>query len=303
MATGSPPLHRGPKFNWPPRKPDADAEAPSPTPAQTLAPLPPVRPSAWSRFEETWLDVVSPPLSRRLAAINWSPDDPSAYCHRCGATVGPYETDRTGCSSCRDRRIPWTRLVRLGDFEHPLRSLVHEVKFTHWRRLGRDLGRLLGRSVAAAIEQARADPSRWKALPVGPPVIVPVPMSLPRRLFRGIDHTHEIAVGVAEAAGGRVVHALRRSHGPSQLAVPQSERAANVARSIHPRLIPRPGPLLAGRLVIVVDDVTTTGATMRAACRAAKAACKVLGPGAAPEVWAGVVAKTPRTTGDGRRRI
>jgi len=75
---------------------------------------------------------------------------------------------------------------------------------------------------------------------------------------------------------------LRRRHRPSQLAVPVSRRKANVRGTMTCARAD-----LTGRLVIVLDDVRTTGATLREACRAVKKA----NPGA--KLWAAVAAVTP----------
>ena len=62
-----------------------------------------------------------------------------------------------------------------------------------------------------------------------------------------------------------IVPALGRRHRPSQLNVAPHLRAANVAGTMWLRI---PPARLAGRLVIVIDDVATTGATLRAATHA-----------------------------------
>jgi predicted amidophosphoribosyltransferase len=177
----------------------------------------------------------------------------------------------------------------LSAYEPPLTRLVHEVKFTRWRRLGKDLGSLLGERLKAAITHARAaDPK----LPVRV-VVVPVPSTLRRRLFRGIDHSLILAHAVANTVDGRVVtNLVRRRHRPSQLSVLPSDRVANMAGAFRPSR--KKGKNLTGCLVIVVDDVTTTGATLRGACRAVHDAHRMAvgRSGGRVEVWAGVLAVT-----------
>lgn len=235
--------------------------------------------------EREWLDVRCPDLPHRLDELGWAPDASDAYCPRCGQSV-KRDADEDGCPSCTGTRRPWRRIVRLSAYEPPMTRLIHEVKFTRWRRLGRDLGILLGTRLKEAIERARADdpgfPSRI--------VVVPVPSTLRRRLARGIDHSAVIARAVARTVNGRMMtNLLRRKHRPSQLSVLPSERVANMAGAITPRR--KRGRDLSGRLVIVIDDVTTTGATLRGACRAVHAAHRAAANGRV-EVWAGVLAVT-----------
>jgi predicted amidophosphoribosyltransferase len=177
--------------------------------------------------------------------------------------------------------------VRLGEHSGLLRDLVHEVKFSAWRGLGTQLGRMLGRSLEGAMAAARLDPART--------VLVAMPTTYARRMGRGIDHARVIARGVRDVTGLPIIRALDRSHRRSQLTVPVSARAANVAGSMRPV----PGVHLGGWTVIVVDDVKTTGATMGAACRALAACTSDLGPrsnrsgpdrGPSVRVWGAVAA-------------
>ncbi len=273
-----------PAFLWPPKpleqaEPDAAAaiaRAPdSPLHLAESAASPSRLAEYWREFEHAWLDPIAPPLDERAAAAGWHADVPGDFCDRCGATVGLFEADEFGCALCRGRRFPWSRCVRLGSYEPPLSEWITEVKFTRWRALGLRLGRLLGAQVrrvgAGGFDTAHV-------------VIVPVPMSLLRRLARGIDHSRVIAVGAARELGAPVIDALARKHGPSQRAVAPSDRSRNVARVMRPRRTRD----LRGKHVLLVDDVMTTGATMRAAARALARA-----PHPPSAVWACTLAVTP----------
>lgn len=281
--------------------------APEPDPASLLpreeAGLPI---SIWSAIEHTWLGLASPPLAERSAAEGWHPDDPGAYCWRCGRSAGAFAVGADGCSECESTRVPWARVVRLGSYLPPLSALVREVKFTAFPRLGVDLGRLLGSAIASALREAVAE----GRLAPGPRVeIVPVPTSFRRRLARGIDHAAAIARGVAGVAPTgetwRVRPDLSRSHRPSQLSVNPSGRARNVAGSMRPSArgqwrrnwsawraresLTTPSTGQVSRVTVLIDDVMTTGATMREACRA----YRLLYGTADTELWAGVLAVTP----------
>src|SRR5262249_32132029 len=89
-------------------------------------------------------------------------------------------------------------------------------------------------------------------------------------------------------------------HRPSQLSVPAGQRASNVAGSI----LPRHGVNLSGWTLIVLDDVTTTRATLTAACRAVWE-CHRLGAdhveATKPKLWTAVVGVTHLERGSGRR--
>jgi predicted amidophosphoribosyltransferase len=248
----------------------------------------PSRYSALREIERVWLGLQTPPLRERLATAGWRAEERTSACWRCGANVGVHEGDEQGCPACRRTRLPWDRLVRLGPFEGVLRDAVHDVKFTRWRRLGDDLGRMLGARVSAELERAGVD--------LHGVAVVPVPMSMWRRLGRGIDHSRVIARGVAASVSRGacrvpVLNAMRKEYRPPQWSVPVGERGRNVARSMSvvgtiPEWV---------RTVLVVDDVATTRSTLRTACGAIRDAIgSNRHPAAAAiAVWAAVIAVTP----------
>jgi len=262
-------------FQWPPRAVDVDeASAISPARPACDEPAASGRIAGWvEAVERFWAPVATPPLERRLAEAGWRPDDPEVYCDLCGGAIGPYEQNEFGCAACHGQRLRWTRFVRLGAYEGALASCVQEVKFGGWAALGERLGHMLGRK---ALEMGA---------PTGPVAVVPVPMTRWRRAARGVDHTGALARGVARAMRGRVVRALSRRPGPSQRDVPPSARAANISGVFRAtRLASR---RLGERPVILVDDVCTSGATLRAAARALPDGCR------GERLWVAVAAVTP----------
>src|SRR5690606_29297411 len=195
------------QFAWPPRPVD---EAPPELEARPLPWDPPRRARLIDlalELEATWLGVARAPM-RALRESGWQPDGPLAYCPRCGGDVGPYEADGVGCSFCRGRRWRWERLIRLGRYEGELREAITAMKFQAWRRVGRELGELLGASIAERISTLRVDAQQV--------VIAPVPMTAARRMARGIDHTMTLARAAGEVSGVPVARLLRKSARPAQ---------------------------------------------------------------------------------------
>ncbi len=267
-------------FVWPPAGTSgADAAPPAIPQSTNTLPATSALVRALVAAERYWLAPTAPPLRRRAAHAGWAPDVFDAFCNRCGRTTGPHEETEFGCAGCAEESPVWTRFVRLGEFDGDLRHWVHEVKFTRWRRLGFDLGRLLGERLVEA------------GLPRGA-LVVPMPTTARRRIARGIDHAAMLARGVAEAVDGRVVRALRRRHRPSQRAVTPGDRARNVAGAFR-RTRNWDFPLETP--VVLVDDVRTSGATIDAAARALRGRRQAGAP-----LWVGVVGVAPEP---GRRRL
>ena len=220
---------------------------------------------------ERWIGYARPPLPRLFEGSAWRPDDRSAYCGRCGQAVGAREVGDRGCAACRARSASVDAVVRLGAYEGDLRAWIHDVKYERWAELGLCLGARLGAAVAQTGLVAR-----------GRAVVVPMPMPTARRVYRGIDHARVIATGAARVLDLPVVRLLAKSGGPPQVALAAGARRRRGGREVRLRRAPRP---LWGEQtqLLLVDDVLTTGASVRAAASRLRA----LGPS---RVVAGVLA-------------
>lgn len=143
-------------------------------------------------------------------------------------------------------------------------SAKYDADGDPWRWLGARLGMEL-RAVAAWLERCDRDRGSPR------PVVVPMPSPFLRRLHRGIDHTGLLAIEVAAAIRGRVRPWLARRWGPLQMGGGRRERlqvAASLRRSARwkaDRLLSRrrrPDP---DQVIVLLDDVLTTGASLSAA--------------------------------------
>ncbi len=274
-------LKRDGGFVWPPI-PSAPLDAPA-TPIEgesAGAPhFPPRRVGRVRRFfeeaEEYWLAPTAVPLARRLQATGWTPDGFGAFCNRCAQGVGLGEDDEFGCAGCRSKRLAWSRAVRLGAYEGDLASWVREVKFARNAALGVEMGRLLaGRLLEAGVGGGRV-------------CVIPIPMSRRERFLKGLDHARCIAEGVAKGLRAPLVSGLTRRHRPSQRSMPS---AAARERNAEGAFLAAGGVDLRGWTAVLVDDVITTGATMRAA---GKALLPRRRWGHPASLWAAAVAVTP----------
>ena len=133
-----------------------------------------------------------------------------------------------------------------------VRRVQHALKYGGRPRLGPPLGRLLGQAVTEA------------GLP-RPDFVVPVPLARLRFLERGYNQADGLAEGVAEAVGTTVEYdALVRTRDTQrQATLSRADRRHNVEGVFGLA----PGVEVAGWRVLLVDDVTTTGATLAAAAR------------------------------------
>jgi ComF family protein len=138
-------------------------------------------------------------------------------------------------------------------FGGPVREALHALKYRGERRLAPVL--------------ARAMAERWRRAGQGAEVVVPVPIHAARRRERGFDQAEDLARSLAGELRLPWSCALeRRARTVAQHALGRAERAANLGGAFRVR--PDRRAAVAGRWVLLVDDVTTTGATL-AACAAA----------------------------------
>ena len=176
------------------------------------------------------------------------------YCPRCGATIGPNIPVREdGCRACPNPLPRFAAVVRLGPYTGPLRQVVRSLKYHHQGAPRRLLGRMLAEGLAALHGRQGFD------------FAVPVPMHWRRRLIRGYDHSRALAGAVAGELGVPVYRELiRMRHTPPQVHLPRSRRIENVRGAFSaPRL-----RHVEGANILLIDDVTTTGATANEAARA-----------------------------------
>lgn len=100
-----------------------------------------------------------------------------------------------------------------------------------------------------------------------PEVIVPIPLAPSRQRERGYNQAQAIARCIAsELRVVTAMHLVRVRDAPAQAALPWSARNTNVRDVFHA------SPAVAGKVCAIVDDVMTTGATVRDAARALREA-------------------------------
>jgi predicted amidophosphoribosyltransferase len=202
-----------------------------------------------------------PPVARAFEASAWKPEDirDGSYCRRCGDSTGPGEATGGGCGTCREGGELSGGIgdgfVRLGPYVDPLRRWVRANKFQRWNDMGLALGQLLATQV---MESGMVEPAST--------VVVPMPMPWMRRMYRGTDHARDIASGVSSVIRAPLMSMLVRGNGPPQVSLTASERRRAGSRRL--RIRRRIGGWnLTDVDVVLVDDVRTTGASLRAAVR------------------------------------
>ncbi len=179
-------------------------------------------------------------------------------CQTCGDSLPSWRLDGAFTRQClRCRRLPrvLTRARAIGPYEGALRDILHALKYGGRRSVARPLARLMAETGASVLE--------------GADFVVPVPLHVVRRYQRGFNQARELARHV----GTPVLDALRRTRPTAtQTDLPEAERHLNVRDAFAVTRGARPS--LRDAVVVVIDDVSTTGATLDAC------ACVLLDTGA-----------------------
>jgi len=180
------------------------------------------------------------------------------------------------CGICRRLDPPFEKAVAYGSYDGGLRELIHLLKFEQVRPAANVLGRMLA-EVIAGLEIAFS---------VDLVMVVPVPLHARKLRQRGFNQSELIAraaLKIRRAAYYTLSPNLleRRRETKSQIGLTSHQRRENL-RGAFAVTDPQ---AIAGREVLLVDDVYTTGTT-------ASECARVLRRAGASKVWVATVART-----------
>lgn len=215
------------------------------------------------------LDVIYPPrciacddLLAHSGQAGWfcAPCDQTllaiaASCLRCGRPYdgSPGHSVPEICGACRRSPGPLRRAWSAWELGAAVQDAIHRLKYADCAYIAPVLSRA------------------WR--PVGDPdwdVIMPVPLHRRRLRARGYNQASLLARRVGRAAGVHVDYGALRRTRPTrpQVGLARTDRAQNVRGAFRvPRI-----DAVRGRRILLIDDVMTTGATLRSCGRTLRAA-------------------------------
>jgi ComF family protein len=182
----------------------------------------------------------------------------AGVCDHCGH---PIEADDLPagwrCGACLKTAPPFARARSLGPYRGTLAEAVRLLKYGD--RPG------LARALVGRIDLGSAPPDLWDV-----DIVLPVPLHGRRLRERGYNQSARLALALARCLGHAAPEGvLERTRATRpQVGLKRAERAVNVRGAFR---VAR-GARVAGRRVLLVDDVITTGATIGACARALMAA-------------------------------
>ena len=187
-------------------------------------------------------------------------------CELCGDVL-PSRNDGGVCSVCEsslpliepayseDKNFYFDRVFAACYYGDKVKTLLCSFKFRRNRALRPALLRLLKRRLEDQNE------NRWDALAA-------VPMPLDKKMERGFNQAELLARGVADLLGKPYLKNVLSLTGAPQ----QQAKLSKVRRRENVRRLFRASRKVAGRNILLVDDILTTGETASECARALKEA-------------------------------
>src|SRR6185436_4387345 len=151
-----------------------------------------------------------------------------------------------------DQGVDWACAV--DRYDGRMKEIIHALKYERRRSIAAPLGALMRATGARVLQDAD--------------LVVPVPLHPRREYQRGFNQAEDLA----RHLGLPLAPLLKRVvHTQSQIELPKDQRRANVTGAFEFSPDPR-SPIPDPRIVVLVDDVATTGSTLDACARVLKSA-------------------------------
>ncbi len=171
--------------------------------------------------------------------------------------AGLHEGGRaTRCGLCRRIEQPYARARAFGSYDGNLRGLIHLLKYEQVRPAARVLGQLLAQAMEGLLAESGS----------GMRVAIPVPLHASRLRQRGFNQAELIARAAMDRLPDSAAvnlqlrpNAMRRKRATdTQTGLTRHQRRENIRGAFE---VTRPEEI-AGKEILLVDDVFTTGTTV-----------------------------------------
>ena len=172
-----------------------------------------------------------------------------SYCLCCGRFFEALEEPHL-CQDCLQKRPPFSHHRSCGKYKGKLKDIILLYKYRHFQVLGKDLAHLVYRALCGEEE------IWWKV-----DLVLPVPLHPKRKKERGFNQAQIIAKELARITrievGDQLL--LKIKNVPPQTSRTVEEREENVSGAFAVAEKDK----IKGKVVLLVDDVYTTGSTIR----------------------------------------
>jgi ComF family protein len=174
-------------------------------------------------------------------------------CLCCGIPFASSAGENHLCADCIASKPPFSRARAIGYFEATLLDAIHRFKYGHHMITGELLGGMM-----AAYQYPGLSPEQFE-------IVIPVPLHIQRLRERGFNQSLILARSLADRYSMPLDFTVLKRHirTAAQVELGRKEREKNVRGAFTVKYPDR----VAGRRVLLVDDVYTTGSTLRECAR------------------------------------
>lgn len=202
-------------------------------------------------FCELCSSLLEFPEERLICRSCWEDIRPcySSYCLCCGSffegSVEPHL-----CINCLERRPPFSYHRSCGKYRGKLKDLILLYKYRRFQILGKDLAHFGYRALGG-------EEKLWWEVDA----IIPIPLHPKREKQRGFNQAQVIAKELARLKGVELMEGrlVKIRNVPPQTFLEVGEREKNVSGAFSVKK----GEEIKSKVLLLVDDVYTTGSTIR----------------------------------------
>ncbi len=205
-------------------------------------------------------DLLERPQERVVCHACWEQvrAQRRSYCLCCGRFFQGIGEPHF-CSDCLKARPPFSLHRSASKYEEKLKDIILLFKYHHYKVLGEELARF-------ACQVLKEEEGLWKKVDA----LIPVPLHPKRRRQRGFNQALVIAEEVEKIRGIEVRRGilLKIKNVPAQTSLEAEDREKNVVGAFRVTKEDQ----IKGKRLLLIDDVYTTGATLRECSRVLKKA-------------------------------
>ena len=168
------------------------------------------------------------------------------YCRRCGRDASPFGIINNRCGGCQNEQFAFDAMIRAGVYESALRDLILAFKFRQRTEYAPRLGGMMRDALSVSGLSHKID------------LFVPVPLHWRRRLERGYNQALYLSKRLCTPSACISTDLVRTRYTKRQWNLTPAQRRRNVKNAFAVRR----GHPFNGKTIALVDDITTSGATL-----------------------------------------
>lgn len=172
-------------------------------------------------------------------------------CAKCQKELAFHE--QLTCTACKNNNIDFHKIFAIFSYEDPIKKLLLDLKFRQKLAYADFLGKILYNFVL----------TKWYQYAALPEAIIPVPLHADRLRSRGFNQAFELSRLIATKIPINHTACIRSKNTIRQTSLLKTNRNINIKHAFQSTILPY-------KHIAILDDVITTGGTIKSLCQAVK---------------------------------